>query len=64
MAAVCEQCGQPNRSTKDRFCPEHEAQMRRRMIASGYLQPLPPETKPRKESAQEDIRATKYGLDR
>lgn len=41
MALRCEMCGRPNRSKKDRFCPEHENQMRRRMIASGYLEPLP-----------------------
>ena len=63
MAAVCEKCGQPNRSTKDRFCPEHEAEMRRRMIASGYLQEIPPAPERRKPSAREKVWETKYGVD-
>jgi hypothetical protein len=63
MAAVCEKCGAPNRSAKDRFCPEHEAAMRRKMIASGYLQEIPPDTKPRKPAAREKVWETKFGLD-
>jgi hypothetical protein len=56
-------CGTLNRSKADRYCSQHEHVMKRRMLTDGYLQRLPTETPVRGRSAQEDVKATKFGSD-